>query len=64
MSTVDVEEKKTKLRTGYTTGSSATAAAKAALLSIINQKKTENIDIILPNRTFIQIPIHSCEFEK
>ncbi len=40
-----MEEKKTKLRTGYTTGSSATAAAKSALLSIINQQKTENVDI-------------------
>ena len=63
MNTADVEEKKTKLRTGYTTGSSATAAAKAALLSIINQQKTENVDITLPKGTFIQIPIHSCEFE-
>ena len=32
MNTANVEEK-TKLRTGYTTGSSATAAAKAGLLS-------------------------------
>ncbi len=32
-------EEKIKLKTGFTTGSSATAAAKAALLSIINQKK-------------------------
>ena len=32
-------EEKVELKTGYTTGSSATAAAKAALLSIINQKK-------------------------
>jgi len=63
MNTAGVEEKKTKLRTGYTTGSSATAAAKAALLSIINQKKTEGVDILLPKGTFMKIPIHSCEFE-
>ena len=50
------------LRTGYTTGSSATAAAKAALLSIINQQKIENVDILLPKKTSIQIPIHYCEF--
>ena len=34
-------EEKVELKTGYTTGSSATAAAKAALLSIINQKKIQ-----------------------
>ena len=56
-------EEKVKLKTGYTTGSCATAAAKAALLSIINQKKIQNIDIILPRRSFIQIPVQSCEFE-
>jgi len=58
-----IVEEKTKLKTGYTTGSSATAASKAALLSIINQKKIENVDILLPKRSYIQIPIHSCEFE-
>jgi len=58
-----VEEEKTKLKTGYTTGSSATAAAKAALLSIINQQKIQNVDILLPKRSFIEIPIYSCEFE-
>ncbi|AJW71862.1 cobalt-precorrin-5B (C(1))-methyltransferase [Nitrosopumilus adriaticus] len=58
-----VEEEKVKLKTGYTTGSSATAAAKAALLSIINQEKIESIEILLPKRSFIQIPVHSCEFE-
>ena len=47
---------------GYTTGSSATAAAKSALLSIINQKKIENVDIILPRGSSIQIPVNSCEF--
>ena len=58
-----MSEKKVELKTGYTTGSSATAAAKSALLSIINQKKIENVDIILPRGSSIQIPVNSCEFE-
>lgn len=62
MNTSCMEEEKVKLKTGYTTGSSATAASKAALLSVINQQKIENVDILLPKRSFIQIPIHSCEF--
>ena len=57
-----MSEKKVELKTGYTTGSSATAAAKSALLSIINQKKIENVDIILPRGSSIQIPVNSCEF--
>ncbi|HUT05263.1 MAG TPA: cobalt-precorrin-5B (C(1))-methyltransferase [Nitrosopumilaceae archaeon] len=62
---VIVEKKdKKKLKTGFTTGTSATAAAKAALLSIINQSKFENIDVKLPKGNFIKIPIHFCEFEK
>lgn len=58
------ETKKENLRTGYTTGTSATAAAKAALLSIINQTKIENVDVKLPNGSLIKIPIHSCEFDE
>ena len=62
---ISVEEiKKEKLRTGYTTGTSATAAAKAALLSIINQTKIENIDVKLPKGSFIKIPIHLCQFDE
>jgi cobalt-precorrin-5B (C1)-methyltransferase len=61
MNTANVEEK-TKLRTGYTTGSSATAAAKAGLLSIINQKKIDSITIQLPKGDSIEIPVHSCDF--
>ena len=63
MNTSHVKEEKVKLKTGYTTGSSATAASKAALLSIINQKKINNVDILLPKRSYVQIPIYSCEFE-
>ena len=51
-------ENKKDLKTGYTTGSSATAAAKAALNSIINQKKIEKIEIILPKGGTIEIPIN------
>ena len=61
MNTANVEEK-TKLRTGYTTGSSATAAAKAGLLSIINQKKIDSITIQLPKGNSIEILVHSCDF--
>ena len=55
---------KKKLKTGFTTGTSATAAAMAALLSIINQTKIENIDVKLPKGTYMKIPIHLCEFKK
>jgi cobalt-precorrin-5B (C1)-methyltransferase len=58
------ETKKENLRTGYTTGTSATAAAKAALLSIINQTKIENVDVKLPKGSFIKIPIHLCQFDQ
>ena len=51
-----------KLRTGFTTGSCATASSKAGILSIINQKKIEQIDIILPKRSRLDIQINSCEF--
>jgi cobalt-precorrin-5B (C1)-methyltransferase len=63
MNTKNMVSKKTKLKTGYTTGSSATAAAKAALLAIINQQKLENIEILLPKGNLIEIPVFSCKFE-
>ena len=59
-----MEDAKKKLRTGYTTGTSATAASKAALLSIINQRKIEHVDVKLPKGNFIKIPIHSCKFDR
>src|ERR687885_2344279 len=45
-----IEEKKRKgtLRTGYTTGTSATAATKAALLALISGKAVDNIFVSLP----------------
>jgi cobalt-precorrin-5B (C1)-methyltransferase len=62
---VDTNTKaKTKLRTGFTTGSCATASSKAGVLSIINQKKIEQIDIILPKHSRLDIQINSCEFSE
>ena len=53
-----------KLRTGYTTGSSATAASKAALLSVINQKEIKEIEITLPKKSTMKIPVKSCDYDK
>lgn len=53
---------KKKLKTGFTTGTSATAAAKAGFLAITGQKKIENIEVRLPKGNSIKIPIHFCEF--
>ncbi len=46
----EVEEKRKKgvLRTGYTTGSTATAATKAALLALVTAKPVEQVSILLP----------------
>jgi len=44
-----------KLRTGFTTGTCASAASVAALLAIMHQKKIESVDVILPKRSKINI---------
>ena len=53
-----------KLRTGFTTGTCATAASKASLLAIINQQSLDNVDVLLPKREKINIQINSCSFSK
>jgi cobalt-precorrin-5B (C1)-methyltransferase len=55
---------KKKLKTGFTTGTSATAAAIAAAQSIIEQKVVDVVEVKLPKGKFIKIPIHLCNFEK
>jgi len=51
-------------RTGYTTGSSATAAAKAALMAIMSQRAITTVDITLPGKGggLITIPVRECVF--
>ena len=53
-----------KLRTGFTTGTCATASSKAALLAIIQQNNISGIDVLLPKRDRIQIKINTCKFSK
>ena len=53
---------KGKLRTGFTTGTCATASSKAAILAIINQKTISDVDVLLPKQDKINIKINSCEF--
>ena len=50
------------LRKGFTTGSAATAAAKAALLALINQSDIDNVTITLPKGGLMLISIKSCEY--
>lgn len=55
---------KGKLRTGFTTGTCATAGSMAAVLAITNQKKIDSVDVILPKKKTIQIKIADCQFTK
>jgi cobalt-precorrin-5B (C1)-methyltransferase len=49
-----------KLRTGFTTGTAAAAAAKGALIYLLEQKSPENVTIMLLTEQPITIGIHSC----
>jgi len=55
---VDLPKQSTgKLRTGFTTGTSATAASIAGILSILNQEKIKSVDVLLPKKVKIKINI-------
>ena len=40
------DKSKKKLRTGFTTGTCATASSKAALLAVIEQKSVNDVDAV------------------
>jgi cobalt-precorrin-5B (C1)-methyltransferase len=51
------------LRSGYTTGACATACTKAALVSLIEQKNIDDIEITLPLGEKVNFKIDSCLFD-
>lgn len=53
-----------KLRTGFTTGTCATAATKAALTTYFTKEKEEKVSITLPNGEWVFLPIAATEISK
>ena len=51
------------LKTGYTTGTCATAATKAALTALLTKENQTEISITLPNGEWIKLSIHSTILE-
>jgi len=60
----EIEEKRRKgqLRTGYTTGTCATAATKAALLAMITKNPVKEVTVILPKGNTMTLKIELCKF--
>jgi len=50
-----------ELKSGFTTGTAAAAAAKAALIRIVTGADPVSVDILLLTGDRIQIPVHSCK---
>lgn len=60
----ETEKPRQKLRTGFTTGTCATAAAKAGLEALITKKKINHIEVTLPKEKKITIVISDCQFDQ
>ncbi len=60
----EIEEKRRKglLRTGYTTGTCATAATKAALIAMITKTPTKEVVVTLPKGNTMTLAIKECKF--
>lgn len=61
----EIEEKRRKglLRTGYTTGTCATAATKAALIAMIGKNSVSEVTVTLPKGNTMKLKIKRCNFD-
>ncbi len=64
MNDLYVYHKGKKLRCGYTTGSCATAAAKASAVMLHNQKLIEKIEISTPANTLLLLTVKNPHFDR
>ncbi|MGE0243053.1 MAG: cobalt-precorrin-5B (C(1))-methyltransferase [Nitrososphaeraceae archaeon] len=63
---LDIIEKRKKgqLRTGFTTGTSASAATKAALLTLMSSSIFNNVDVVLPKGKNVTLKIAWTKIDK
>ena len=50
-----------KMRCGYTTGTCAAAAAKAAAQALLTGSQVKNVDILIPKGGQLSLSVHRCE---
>tara|TARA_B100001559_G_scaffold163726_1_gene137273 strand:- start:2501 stop:3649 length:1149 start_codon:yes stop_codon:yes gene_type:complete len=55
-------DSKSNLRTGFTTGSCASAAAKAAVVALFNESAVSEVEILLPVGKLQSFQVHRCTF--
>jgi cobalt-precorrin-5B (C1)-methyltransferase len=51
------------LRTGWTTGTCASAAAKAATMALRDQAKQDTVEVALPSGRRVAFPVESCVYD-
>jgi len=59
-----VEDKRKRgLKKGYTTGTCAAAASKAAAAAFLTKQKVKDVEITLPTGQSVKLPVYKCEIE-
>jgi len=54
------KKKERGTRTGFTTGACSAAAARAAVLSLVQGQAVKQVDCLLPNRDQVNFVLHEC----
>ncbi len=56
--------RKRRLRSGYTTGTCAAAATKAALWALLKGEKLSQVEVTLPGGSRVRLPVHRVEIRE